>query len=285
MVQYQKLLLLKILGTLAIDACHLGRETLWILSAPLLFLAHRAANQFHSTSSTPEQRLDQQTTMLEFRCLVWMLQTSLDKAVHLSTLKHLATMTAFTGFDPTLVAGCFNAFLSCIRINFHSCEVAIVQGSEQLALVSARCFIITSSHLLATDPTSSILKDVHQCFRETFPAFVPGHQSYNTVNAAQYLLFQHREYQSFQWSDYQPSPHEHTMVAHNLLKVAQFGFQRTQEPKVSCKILSFALHSLSLDPPPPTSVIADCLSIIAIDLGCDIPDTGTMVSDQRYVHI
>jgi len=38
------------------------------------------------SSATPGS--DSQTAMLDFRCISWMLQASLDKAVHLSTLKH-----------------------------------------------------------------------------------------------------------------------------------------------------------------------------------------------------
>ena len=119
-----------------------------------------------------------------------MLRISLDKAVHLSTLEHLAMMTTLAKFDPTLVMDCFNAFLSCIKVDVENHEVAMVQGLEQLATVSALCFFNTISHLLVMDPTSNILKDVHQCYRKVFPFGVHfhGHQSYHTVNVARCLL-------------------------------------------------------------------------------------------------
>jgi len=162
-----------------------------------------------------------------------------------------------------------------------------VQESEELAMLSAQYFIIATSHLLATDPTSSILRDVHQHYVKNLPASanLHGHQSYHTVNTAHLLLVWHLEHQSFWWNNYQPSPYEHTMVAHNLLELAKVRSQRTKKPKVPYTILQFTLHSLSLDPLPPTSVIVDCLSIIAIDLGCGISETGTIVSDERYVFI
>jgi len=263
---------LDVLKGLASDAHCLGRVMIWSITAPLVFLAQRVVTWLVGASSTPEQILEQQTAMLEFRCISWMLQTSLDKVVHLSTFKHLATIKVLTGFDHTLVTGCFNTFLSCVRIGVGNHEVVVVQESEELAMLSAQYFIIATSHLLATDPTSSILRDVHQHYINIFPASVDlhGHQSYHTVNTAHCLLVQHQERRSFWWSNYQPSSYEHTMVAHNLLQIAKFRSQRTQKPKVPCLILRFALHSLSLDPLPPTSVIVDCLSIIAIDLGVTI---------------
>ena len=49
-------------------------------------------------------------------------------------------------------------------------------------------------------------------------------------------------------------------------------------------ILNFALHSLSIFPLPLKPVVTDCLSIIAVDLDCDVPNTGTTTLDERCVH-
>ena len=75
------------------------------------------------------------------------------------------------------------------------------------------------------------------------------------------------------------------MVAHNLARLARSEYQRTRRVKVPRLILRFALRSLSLNPPPPASVIADCLSIIAIDLGCDGLNAGNTTLDERCVYV
>ena len=64
-------------------------------------------------------------------------------------------------------------------------------------------------------------------------------------------------------------------------------YQQAKHRKVPRWFLRFALHSLSLDPPPPASVVADCLSIIATDLDCDVSDPGFTTSDEavRYVYV
>ena len=53
------------------------------------------------------------------------------------------------------------------------------------------------------------------------------------------------------------------------------GYQQVRREKVPRWTLRFALDSLSMDPPPPPSVVANCLKIIAIDLDCNAPDTET----------
>ena len=78
-----------------------------------------------------------------------------------------------------------------------------------------------------------------------------------------------------QWEDYKPSSGEHNIVASALAKLARFEYRRRGHRKVPRWLLRFAFHSLSQHTLPPTSVIADCLSIVAIDLGCDISNTTT----------
>ena len=78
-----------------------------------------------------------------------------------------------------------------------------------------------------------------------------------------------------QWEDYKPSNDEHVIVSRALAKLARFEYRRRGHRKVPRWLLRFAFHSLSQHTLPPTSVIADCLSIVAIDLGCDISNTTT----------
>ena len=225
---------------------------------------------------------DGQTVALESRCILWMLQTSLDKGVRLSTLKYLSTMTALPNIDPTLVMDCFDTFVGCVKVDSHS--VLAVQGLGQLAAASALGLLNTLSNLLAIDPTSRVLDDLRRRYAKVFPAraIFRDHQFRHVMNVIRCLLVPSEQRRRFWWNDYEPSAHEHAMVSHNLANLARFGYKRTQRVKVPRWILRFALYSLSLDPPPPTSVIADCLSIIAIDLGLNV---GSTALDERYAYI
>ena len=151
-------------------------------------------------------------------------------------------------------------------------------------MVSALCFFNIISHLLVVDPTSSLLEDTRQRCLKVF-AFDPFFRGNHIMYTACCLLIHWRKH-SYNWLDnYKPPTNEHIMIAHGLVNFARLKRQRTQQTKVPRLTLRFALLSLSLYPLPPTSVIADCLSIIAIDLGCDVSDTGTTTSDERWVCI
>jgi hypothetical protein len=71
-------------------------------------------------------------------------------------------------------------------------------------------------------------------------------------------------------------------VSLSLAELAQLEYKRRK--KVTCWTLQFVLHSLSMNPLPSTLVIKNCLSIIAVDLDCDISASGTSPLDDRYVY-
>ena len=296
---FLKDVVLKIPHAIAIDVCRLGRAMIKTLATfpagayrlgstaarSLVSVARRVHHRLQGTSSAPEQRSDQQITVLDLRCISWMVQTSLDKAVHLSTLKHLATMATLSNLDPALVADCFSIFIGCIKVD--NCKVVIMQGLEQLAAVSATCFLRTFRHLSVMDPTSNVLDDVRQRYNRVFPLGTDFRSLpfYHTAVKIHTLANKHWSPRHIQWGDYRPCNREHVPVARGLVDAAQEEYQHPQRGKVPRWILRFALHSLSLGPFPPTSVVADCLSIVAIDLGCNVSNTGDTILDERYVHI
>ena len=71
------------------------------------------------------------------------------------------------------------------------------------------------------------------------------------------------------------------MVISTVAKLAQSEYRGQR--KVPQWTLHFVLHFLSQDPLPPPSVVIECLSIIAIDLDCELPSTGHTILDEGYV--
>ena len=278
---FMKDMILELPPAIASDVCHLGKVMIWPLYAFAIGTYHLCStlamlllSQLHGSSPTMERGVDQQPSVFDLQCISWMLQTSLDKIVRLATLKHLAAMTTLAEFHPTLVNDCLNVFIGCISTGVNNDEVVVMQGLEELATVSALCFFSTISHLLVVDPTSSILEDVHQHYLKAIPvrATFSNHQIHHIMSAVHYSYYCDQGHRRLCWDYYKPSADEHAILACNLAKVAQFKYQMAQEGKVPRFVLRFVLHSLSLDPPPSTSVIVNCLLIIAIDLGCNMSD-------------
>jgi len=177
---------LRIPITVVFDIRNIGRAVAQWLVAVGKMVYHRIINTlFPKTHS-----LDQESLVLDLQCILWMLQTSLDKAVHLPTFKHLGTMTTLPDFDPALIADCFRAFVGCVEVGANKRDVAVVRGSEQLAAASALSFFNITSHLLPMDPPSSALEDVRQRYLRVFSSEVNfrGHQFYHIMTTVHYLF-------------------------------------------------------------------------------------------------
>ena len=265
---------------LLVDVYRLARA---ILRSPVDF-SRTVYHRFTPTHTPRKRDLGQETIVLDLRCVSWVLLTSLNKAFHLTTLKYLAAMPELACFDPSLIIGCFNVLVVCI--NVVDGVPVIVQGLEQLAMVAATCFLRTFRHFFETDPTSGILEDLRRRYNRAFSLDWLDFRDYPfryTMIATHLLVNQHRKPPVGWrwWDDNRPSAQDHIQLAWSIAEAAQAGYQRMRREKVPRWTLRFAFDSLSLDPLPPPSVVADCLKIIAIDLGCDVSDIRTL--DDRYV--
>ena len=261
----------------------------------------------------PEQALDYQVTALDFRCISWILRTSLDKTTNLLTLKFLKTILATPslkailetpGFNPDIAVGCFIAFSSCFVVDNHG-WISITRGSEQLADMSAICFLRVFSSLLITTPTSSTIEDVRQRYLRTFTFFAllqdsPYHLPVNAVhrlfrtNVLRHMVttedyhthLKRTHFPDLAWTRYNPPLDELVPFAQALAQVAQSEYQSCERGnrKVPRWLLRFALRFLSQDPLPPISVVINCLTIIATDLGCNVSGISNMPSNKKCVH-
>ena len=235
---------------------------------------------------------DPKAAVQDLQCISWTLRTSMDKAIHLSALKLLSTMTALNRFSPALTSACFDALINCMTV---VCDKAVVpKGSEELAEVSARCCLHTLSRIAATDPNLTTLKRVRRVYTNAFPSNtnfedLPSEHSLKVIHN---IFYSSQE--KIQWKNYNLLHDDQVTLSHTLVELANKHvsdakqdtwdafFRGRRRVKVPRWILRFALYQLSQDPLPCTSIIINCLSIIAIDLGCTIA-TDRPIPDERYV--
>ena len=232
--------------------------------------------------------LKQQAAVLDLHCISWTLQTSLDGPVRASALDYLAT-TTMAESDPTLVVYCFDILLGSIKVI--DGEVVINQGLEGLATASTVCCLHTLSHIIATGPTPKVLKATRQRYVGAFPLQTNfnGSPFFHTLGLIHSIFYpSFRSWYIRELCDWLlrgghklPS-NEQVMVEHALTKIAWLEYHQERRGKVPRFLLRFALYHLSQSPLPPTSVVINCLSIIATDLGCVL---NTVVSDERCVQI
>ena len=250
----------------------------------MFFVTKGSAVRHPDTHLGPEQKLDREATALDFRCISWMLQTSLDRGLNLLTLKFLGSVLALPGFKTTIVVDCFNVLISCVSAASDN-RAVVLRGSEQLAEAAATCLIGAISHLLITDPASKVLEDIRQRYRRVFPPMVDlrGLPFYPTFSAVHNLFNKRGRPKGLDWEGIDHSTPENLSLMHNLVKIAWSRYRGSEGwRKVPRWVLRLLPHFLLQDPELPASATADCLAIVAIDLGCEIPESDVKSPDKRY---
>ena len=232
-------------------------------------------------SRTPTS--DQQTIALDLQCISWILQTSVNKPIQLLALNRLIQMSAFSHFHPSIVIDCFKIFADCISVG--KCKAVVVQGSEQLAAVSASALLDTLQNITLIDPTSNILEDLHRRYNAVVSplADFAGLPLDSTISAIH--TFSRGLGTSGDPRQESPSApdQEDIPFSQRIVKAAQEKYQQTQRKKVPRWALRSACYLLSLGSVPPPSTVADCLTVIAIDIGCNVSEVKA--SNERYVCI
>jgi len=163
------------------------------------------------------------------------------------------------------------------RIDVNGDRVTERPGSELTVRAAAMCMLRALSFVdrkaLVDDGTfDRYMKDIPR------NADFEGCLCRHTMIAIHTLLLGHQD-RWLDWVDYIPRSPEHVSFANALTRVTHQTGQQTI-PKVPRWVLRFVLHSLSKHPPPPTSVIVACLSIIAIDLGCDVSSINNPIPNM-----
>ena len=272
------------------DIYYLGRAILRSLIASSRTVHYQLMSRFGTaypwSIDIPSLRMlnpDHQTITLDLRCISWTLRTSLNKAVHLSAFEHLASMSELAHFHSTLVADCFNIFIGCISVG--NGKVIIMQGLEQLATASANGFFRTLHHLATMDPTSRALTDLQQRYNKAFPSEIDftGLPFHSVMTKIHCLAGRFGNPRDIRWPNPKLSVQEHIPFARRMAEVAQEKYQQTQPRKVPRWILRSTLYFLSLGPLSSPSVVADCLTIVAIDLDCEVSNVA--IPDERYAQI
>ena len=226
--------------------------------------------------------VDQRTVILDLRCISWILQTSLEKSIRLATLEHLVSISEFGYSHPTLVLDCFNIFVGCVIVNDR--KVTIMEGLEDVARTSAIGFFGLFLYLAIMDPTSTVLVDLLRQYRSIFLPNVDftGLQFHSTMAEIRLLASRFGIPRYISERSHRMPGQEHTPFSRRIAEIALVKYQQAKGRKVPRWILRSALYLLSMGSLFPSSTVPDALMAIALDMGCDLPDTNL---DERYVPI
>jgi hypothetical protein len=206
--------------------------------------------------------------VLDSHCVMWMLDTSMDRNLHQVALGFLGALRILTTSNPSLLTGCLNVLSNCVRIDRRG-NAVLSQGSEELGRAAAMALLRMVAHFSVMIPAPSALRDLRQKYRRIYPMDTDfGGISFRHTIEVIHKVFHPGPDHYLDWKDYEPSPSEHTSMARALTLFIWSGLVR-EGPwcRVPQWALGFVLRSLIQDTLPPSPVIADCLLMVAEKIG------------------
>ena len=181
--------------------------------------------------------------------------------------------------NPVPAATYLDVLLSYVDVD--QGRVTVCRGSEQGARAASLCLLRALSGI---NPTSTTLEDI----RQRYVAVIPPNADfgvllcYHEINAIHATLVSSLLRRFFEWTDHEPRVQEHAFFAKALVQAVYNGRHHEKAPRW---VLRFVVCSLSRDPPSSVSVVTDCLTIIAIDLGCDIQEGDVRNPNEKYARL
>lgn len=260
----------------------LGSTTMHIVFLPFMLARAFAVDSIHLGLAVVQSLVDSATALLtqtkeptsqiqmELQCISWVLQTSPDIHFHTLGLKYLAILT-FLGIDQTpLIAHGLSIITSYIKRNGMIKKKEVATGQQELVIPALDfCSITVLIHLALVEPTPAVLTSISHHYIKAFPttADLEGSPFYYIMGAIHNVLYPDQDHSWLDWRDYKPRPTEDSMATGIQFLVRSTYLRGEKVPRWT---LRFAMHFMSLAPPPPSmGSTINCLSIIAFNLGHD----------------
>ena len=256
---------------------------------PLLWIPIKFACRVHAWwlggSRAPARVLDSRVTKLDCHCVSWILRTSSDITIKELAVNFLGTIVPLphsnSSIKSAIHVSSFDAFNSCVGGNKNTTSAE--NWFEQLAGKSAVCLLRAYAAVATTEPTSTVIDDVRNRYKTEFPnVFSLCPYKSPVVHATHGVLDWGSVVLGPQWKHYNPPVDELISFSRAIAQVVQ-SYCRTSHSSFPDWLIEFALHLLSRKPPPPTSVVVDCLTLIAANLECNVPDAESVVLSAESV--
>ena len=215
--------------------------------------------------------------VLDSNCIAWLFEMSMDAAATVAIIKLIPEVVWHAGIRTAPLERLYDTVLECF--DGSSGRPVVVPKLRNRAYLSAKALL----HL--TIQRKCIGNESDRAMLESISNQHPtmGSKNYEGDSDLESTLgIIDRVFgvpQPMPWQDFSFTAPHHAWMGHILLYRA-CDVIRKDEP-LPDDIGGFVLHSLRLEPPPPATIVADCLLIVGLTLGIGLHADDLLVVDKR----
>jgi len=219
--------------------------------------------------------------VLDSKCITWMFNTSLDADVTMAIMRFIPEVVWHAGIRTTPLERIYDTVLE--RFDRSSGRPVVVPKLKEVTYLSAKALLhlAIQRKCIGNESDKAVLKSIGG----RHPIMGSGHYDSDLVDSdlAVTLGIIDRVFgdsEPMHWQSFKFTTPHHAWMGHILLYRA-WDILENGEP-LPDYIKDFVLYSLRLDPPPPSTIVADCLFIIGLVLGTKLHIDDLPVTDKRW---
>lgn len=217
--------------------------------------------------------------VLDSDCITWMFETSMDADVIMAIMKFIPEVVWHAGIQAVPLERLYGILFECFD-HSSGCPVVIPRFRDR-AYFSARAFLhlAIQRKCIGHESDRPVLESISNRRLVVRTKHYDGDSDLeSTLGTIDRVL---DNYEKMHWHTFSFSTPHHAWMSHILLHRA-WDSARNNSP-LPDDIEEFVLLSLRPHPPPPASIITDCLLIIGLVLGIKLHLDDLFVTDKRSV--
>jgi len=225
-----------------------------------------------------DKEIDLDDFVLDSKCITWMFNTSMDADATMAIMKFIPEVVWHAGIRTTPLERIYDTILE--RFDPSSGRPILIPKLREATYLSAKALLhlVIQRQCIGNESDRVVFNSI--LVRHLTMGFGFYDSDLEVTLGIIDRIF--RNSKPMDWQTFSFTIPHHTWMGHILLYHA-WDILGKGEPLPNY-IREFVLHSLQLEPPPPTTIVADCLFIIGLILGIQLHITDLFVADKRWVH-
>ena len=245
----------------------------------------RNREHIESDVVNPPQITDQGTNrdwdgLVDSDCVAWMFEMPMDIDVTVAMARFIPEITWNADTPAIPLERLHDALFKCFDHSFEG--ATLKQSLRDHAYFTAKALIHVGIQrkCIGDESSEAVFDSILSWHPMMGPMDYKGDSDLEATLGIVYHII--RGSRPINWSKFSFTTPHHAWMGHILL-YRVWDVLRRGGPLPNY-IKEFVLHSFRLDPPPPATIVADCLFIVGLVLGIRLHIDDLRIADKRWVH-
>ena len=217
---------------------------------------------------------------LDSNCIAWMFDMSMDADVIMAIMRFVPEVVWHAGIRTTPLERIYDMVLE--RFDHSSGRPVVIPKLRNMIYLSAKALLhlAIQRKCIGDESDEAVFKSISTRHRIMGSGRYEGDSDLEATLGIIDCIF--GDSKAMHWQTFSLTIPHHAWMGHILLYRA-WDFLGKGKPLPN-DVKEFVLYSLALEPPPPATIVADCLLIVGLVLGIKLHVGDLFVTDKRWVY-